>query len=84
MSEIIAKRDSVNLINELLNDIEKIDFLIDQAAISEREELELVMRDQIYRLHSTLDEIERVLKHETKNKSPKKEAINFSQTIYST
>ncbi|AST91603.1 MULTISPECIES: hypothetical protein [Sutcliffiella] len=81
MTKLVSKEESIKVLDKLLHDIEHIEFVKKTATDTEREEMEAVMRDQISRLHCTLDEIERVLKHET-NKSRK--TYQFRETLLST
>ncbi len=49
----------------------------------EREEMEEVMKNQIQRLHVTLDEVEKVMTDQRVSKINPHKSIDFSSSIYS-
>ena len=81
MTKLVSKEGSIKVLDKLLDEIEHIHFEKNMATTTEREEMEAVMREQISRLHCTLDEIERVLKHESNKSRP---SYRFRETVLTT
>ncbi|WP_223702001.1 hypothetical protein [Sutcliffiella deserti] len=66
MSNVVSRNDVTKLFEDMMLQMDVLEVTMSNTLIIEREEMEQVMKDQILRLHNTLDEVEKVM-NEQKN-----------------
>jgi alpha-galactosidase/6-phospho-beta-glucosidase family protein len=83
MSNVVSRYDVSKLFDDMMLQMDVLEQTMSNSMKIEREEMEEVMKDQIQRLHITLDEVEKVMKEQKNHKLEPKPAIPFSQRAYS-
>ncbi|MGM0834979.1 MAG: hypothetical protein ACQEV7_02400 [Bacillota bacterium] len=83
MSNVVSRYDVSKLFDDMMLQMDVLEQTMSNSMKIEREEMEEVMKDQIKRLHYTLDEVEKVMKEQKNHKVETKPTIPFSQRAYS-
>lgn len=83
MSNVVSRYDVSKLFDDMMLQMDVLEQTMSNSMKIEREEMEEVMKDQIKRLHYTLDEVEKVMKEQKNHKMETKTAIPFNQRAYS-
>jgi hypothetical protein len=83
MSNVVSRYDVSKLFDDMMLQMDVLEQTMSNSMKIEREEMEEVMKDQIKRLHYTLDEVEKVMKEQKNHKLETKPTIPFSQRAYS-
>ncbi|MFE7062380.1 hypothetical protein ACFVAD_09515 [Sutcliffiella sp. NPDC057660] len=83
MSNVVSRYDVSKLFDDMMLQMDVLEQTMSNSMKIEREEMEEVMKDQIKRLHYTLDEVEKVMKEQKNHKMETKPAIPFNQRAYS-
>ncbi|QFT89357.1 hypothetical protein FIU87_11930 [Bacillus sp. THAF10] len=83
MSNIVSKSEITDLFNEMMLQMDVLEQTMANSLKIEREEMEEVMKQQISRLHFTLDEVEKVMKDQRQGIHPSNSRIDFQVNAYS-
>lgn len=83
MSTVVSRYDICKLFDDMMLQMDVLEQTMSNSMKIEREEMEEVMKDQIIRLHYTLDEVEKVMNEQKYHKAEQKAAIPFNRSAYS-
>ncbi|MCA1320698.1 hypothetical protein LC085_12325 [Bacillus tianshenii] len=82
MSNVVSRYDVSKLFDDMMLQMDVLEQTMANSMKIEREEMEEVMKDQIKRLHYTLDEVEKVMKEQKNLKLEAKPTIPYNQRAY--
>ncbi|MBM7619503.1 hypothetical protein JOC95_001352 [Bacillus tianshenii] len=82
MSNVVSRYDVSKLFDDMMLQMDVLEQTMANSMKIEREEMEEVMKDQIKRLHYTLDEVEKVMKEQKNLKLEAKPNIPYNQRAY--
>ncbi|CAG9622610.1 hypothetical protein [Sutcliffiella rhizosphaerae] len=82
MANVVSKNEIADLFNEMMHQMDMLEETMSNSLKIEREEMEGVMKDQINRLHVTLDEVEKVMNEQQMIKISSAKAVDFRANAY--
>lgn len=83
MSNVVSRYDVSKLFEEMMLQMDVLEQTMSNSMKVEREEMEENMKNQIIRIHHTLDEVEKVMHEQKVHKVERKQPRSFNQNVYS-